>query len=395
MPAAPPRIDTAPAPPADPDRRGTVGRLRVRSHATVGLFILACLYTVAFAKPFLLPLTIALMLHFLLMPAVRALKRLRVPEPAGATLVVAALVAGLSLSIYALSWPASEWMAKAPESLRRIEDRAQRVLRPIRRVTQTAEQMERIATVEGRQTPEVKVSEPGLGATVFGGMQAFLAGALVVFTLLFFLLASGDRVVAKLVRALPRSQDRERAAGIATEIERQVSAYLYVTTLVNVGFGAVVAGTMILLRMPNAVLWGVLAGVTSFIPYLGGLVCTVLLGMASVLAYPDWQRAVLVPLVFAVLDTIKGYVIAPLLTGRHLTLNTPVLFVGLLFWWWVWGIPGALLAVPLLSVIKIVCERVPGWRPLAEFLGDGPSEADAATATRAARVAFDGDPLVR
>src|SRR5688500_7563287 len=277
MALATPRIDAEPpVPPATPDRRGTISRLRVRSHATVGLFILACLYTVAFARPFLLPLTVALMLHFLLMPAVRFLKRLRIPEPVGAALVVGALVAGLSASVYALSWPASEWMAKAPESLRRIEDRAQRVLRPIRRMTQTAEQMERIATMESRPGPEVKVSEPGLGATVFGGMQAFLADALVVFTLLFFLLASGDRLVTKLVPAMPRLQDRKRAADIAREIERQVSAYLYVTTLINVGFGVVVAATMALMGMPNAVLWGVLAAVTSYIPYLGGVLCTLL-----------------------------------------------------------------------------------------------------------------------
>jgi len=343
----------------------------------VGLFILACLYTVAFARPFLLPLTVGLLLYFLLIPVVRALKRLRVPEPAGAALVVAALVAGLVLSVYALSWPASEWMAKAPESLRRIEDRAQVLLRPIRRVTQTAEQMEKITTLESRPTPEVKVSEPGLGETVFGGMQAFLSGGLVVFTLLFFLLASGDRMVVRMARSLPRLQDRKRAAEIAHEIERQVSSYLYVTTLVNVGFGAVVGATMLLMRMPNAILWGVLAAVTSFIPYLGGLLCMVLIGMASVLAYPGWPQAVLVPVVFMVLDTVKGYVVAPVLTGRRLTLNTPVLFVGLLFWWWVWGIPGALLAVPILSVVKIVAERIEGWGPLAAFLGDAPAEPDA------------------
>jgi predicted PurR-regulated permease PerM len=370
-----PRLEAEPKEPS-PERRGAVSRLRVRSNATVGLFILACLYTVAFAKPFLLPLTVAFMLHFLLIPVVRLLKRVHVPEPVGAALVVATLVGSLSLAVYALSWPASEWMAKAPESLRRIEERAQTVLKPIRRVTQTAEQMEKIATVRGKEAPEVKVSEPGLGATVFGGMQAFLGDALVVFSLLFFLLASGDRLVAKLVKAMPRLQDRTRAADIAREIERQVSAYLYVTTLVNLGFGAVVAVTMLLLRMPNAVLWGVLAAITSFIPYLGGLLCAALLGMAAVLAFPDWQRALLVPLAFAVLDTVKGYVVAPLLTGRRLTLNTPVLFIGLLFWWWVWGIPGALLAVPIMSVVKIVCERIDGWRPLAELLGDAPLAVD-------------------
>ena len=136
------------------------------------------------------------MLYFLLMPAVRFLKRCASPSPRGPPWWWRPWWPA-SLSVYALSWPASEWVAKAPESLRRIEDRAQKVLRPIRRVTQTAEQMERIATLESRPRPEVTVSEPGLGATVFGGMQAFLAGALVVFTLLFFLLAAGDRLLAQ------------------------------------------------------------------------------------------------------------------------------------------------------------------------------------------------------
>src|SRR5437867_6673624 len=173
MALASPRLDPE-APPPSPERRGAMSRVRVRSHATVGLFILACLYTVVFARPFLLPLTVALMLYFLLIPVVRLLKRFRVPEPAAATLVVVSLVGSVSLAGYALSGPASDWVAKAPESLRRAEERAQKVLRPIRRLTQTAEQMEKIATVETKEAPVVKVSEPGLGALVFGGMQAFL-----------------------------------------------------------------------------------------------------------------------------------------------------------------------------------------------------------------------------
>jgi hypothetical protein len=210
---------------------------------------------------------------------------------------------------------------------------------------------------------------------------------LVVFSAAVLPLASCDRLMTKFVKALPRLQDRKRAADIAREIERQVSAYLYVTTLVNLGFGAVVAATMLLLRMPNAVLWGVLAAITSFIPYLGGVLCTVLLGMArDILAYPDWQRA----------RGRAAGVRGPrhregLRGGAAAAPDAPdpqhagALHRRSCSGGGCWGIPGALLAVPILSVVKIVCERVEGWRPLAEFLGDAPARAASPPQPPAAR----------
>ena len=125
---------------------------------------------------------------------------------------------------------------------------------------------------------------------------------------------------------------------------------------------------MWLLGMPNALLWGVIAGVTSFIPYLGGLVSAVLIGLAALLTFPETGPVVTTVLVFLVLDTLKGYILVPLVMGRQFTLNPVSLFVGLIFWWWAWGVPGALLAVPLMAIFKIFCERVEPLAPLAKLL---------------------------
>jgi predicted PurR-regulated permease PerM len=343
---------------------------RIRSFPLSGLFVLACVYTLSIARAFLVPLAIGLMLYFLLRPPVRTLKAARVPEPLGAALVLTGLLAVVGVGFYALSWPAASWAARAPESLQRVEERLRPVAHRIQRLTRTAEEMSRItdATVPASATPEVKLKEPSLGTLFMGGMQSFLAGTVVVLTMVYFLLAEGDELLRKIVRAFPRVHDRKRAVAIAHEMEQQISGYLFFTTVMNVLFGVLIAAVMWLLGMPNALLWGFVAGVTKFIPYLGGFVCTIVLGMASIVAFDDVWWALLVPGVFLAIDTVHGNVLLPLLLGRRFTLDPAVLFVGLFFWWFVWGTAGALLAVPMMSALRIFCDHVDGLHRFGRLL---------------------------
>jgi predicted PurR-regulated permease PerM len=366
LPAAVPVPVEAPLPGPQPSRR----RPRLRSVALNGLFVLACLYTLRLAREFLLPVALGVMVYLLLHPAVRALERLRVPPWVGAGLTTGALVAVVGLGAYGLSYPASTWLARAPDSLRQVEHRLQPVARRIQSWTRTAEEMQRITTVSGAPAQEVTVKETSLAGQLFGGMQALLAGAVIVLTLAYFLLASGDLLLRKVVHALPRLSDRKRAVEIAHEMERQISGYLFYTTVMNAIFGAGVGVLLWALGMPNPVLWGVVAGVSKYIPYLGGLACTVVLALASLLAFPELWRALLVPAVFLVVDTVHGNFLLPALMGRRFTLNAPVVFVGLVFWWYLWGVAGALLAVPLLAAFKIVCERTHGLERIAILLGN-------------------------
>jgi predicted PurR-regulated permease PerM len=359
---------------------------RVSSTAVNGLFVLACLYTLRAAREFLLPLVIGVMLYFLLVPIVRALKRLGLPESAGAAVVVVSGIVIVGVAFYALSWPASSWMARAPAGLRRVEARLKPIFRGVEKLTRTAQQVEEITeAATPDKTPEVTVKEPGIGAAFLGGMQSFIGGVAIVLTLLYFLLASGDTVLRKIVQSSPRLADRQRAVDIAREMEGQISSYLMLTTVINAGFGVVVAITLWLMGMPNPLLWGAVAAVTNFIPYLGGVICTAVIGLAAVLAFEDVWWALMVPVAFFLLNTLEGYVITPYIMGRRFTLDPALLFVGLLFWWFVWGTPGALLAVPMMAAFKIFCERVESLQGIAAFLGEGvPAPAADAEAPPAA-----------
>lgn len=344
---------------------------RVWSVTANGLFILACLYTLRAAQDFLMPLVLGVMLYFLLMPLVRGLRRIHVPESVGAAVVVVGLLVGVGLGAYALSWPASSWIARAPAGLKTVETRLRPLVKRVQKLTQTAQQVENLtAAAEGAaDAPAVQV-EPGIGSAVLAGLQSFLGGAVIVLTLVYFLLAAGDAFLRKIVQALPRLADRQRAVEIAHEMERQISSYLFLTTLINAAFGAVTALALWLMGMPNPVLWGVMAGVTNFIPYLGGFLATAVLAFAALVAFDNIWWAIMVPVVFFLLNSLEGYVITPMIMGRRFTLDPAVLFVGLLFWWFVWGMAGALLAVPMMAAFKIFCERVESLQPVAAFLGD-------------------------
>jgi predicted PurR-regulated permease PerM len=344
---------------------------RMWSVAENGLFILACLYTLRAAREFLMPLVLGVMLYFLLIPVVRALKRVGLPESGGAVVVVLSLILVVGLGAYALSWPAAAWMARAPDAMHRVETKLKPVFRGVEKLSQTAERVEEItAGGTAGKTAEVQVKEPGIGAAFLWGMQSFLGGAVIVLTLLYFLLASGDAVLRKIVNASPRLADRQRAVDIAQEMERQISAYLLVTTVINAVFGFVVAIALWGMGMPNPILWGVVAAVTNFIPYLGGVICTAVIALAALLAFDNVWWAMMVPTVFFILNSIEGNIVTPLIMGRRFTLDPVLLFVGLLFWWYVWGSTGAILAVPMMAAFKIFCERVESLQPIAAFLGD-------------------------
>jgi predicted PurR-regulated permease PerM len=330
-------------------------------------------YTLYFARSLILPIVLALLLSFLLAPIVRALKRIYIPEALGAGLVILALLGAVSLGVYRLSGPAATWIERAPEGLERVERRIRQIRRPVEEVREAAEQVERqverIAGGDGRQPQQVELRGQTLTAIVLSRTGSFIGGAVVMIVLLYFLLASGDLFLRKLVRVLPRLEDKKRAIEIARQTERHVSTYLSTVTLINVALGVVVWFVMRLVGMPNPVLWGVTAGLLNFVPYLGALVTVGVLALVSILTFEELGRALVAPLLFLGINAIEGYFFTPMLLGRRLTLNPVVIFLGLILWGWMWGIAGALLAVPILATFKILCDHIEPLAPVGEFLG--------------------------
>jgi predicted PurR-regulated permease PerM len=360
--------------------RPNLGKLRdamqgpfgVRSISLTGLFVLAAFYTLYFARAFFLPIVLALMLSFLLSPVVRALNKLRIPNGLGAALVVFGLLGSLGLGIYELAEPAYEWAEQAPRQFRRLERRLAEFKKPVQTMSKATQQVEKITQVgaSGQEPRRVEVQTESLGERMFSRATDITAGGMVMFILLFFLLASGDLFLRKLISVLPSLSDKKRAVEIARQIEQDISVYLSTITVINVALGLAVWGLMAWIGIPNPLLWGVLAFITNYIPYLGAIIMIAVLAMVGFLTFTDTAHSLLAPGVFVGLNLLESYLVTPLVLGRRLTVNPVVVFLGLTFWGWLWGITGALIAVPIMVVLKIIFDRSEPLRSIGEFMGD-------------------------
>ena len=347
------------------------GPFGIRSLALTGLFVLAAFYTLYFARAFFLPIVLALLLSFLLSPVVRALKKLHIPNALGAALVVFGLLGSLGLGIYELAGPAYEWAQQAPRQLRRLERKLAEFKKPVQTMSKATQQVEKITQVGAGQEPRrVEVQTETLGERMFSQATEIVAGGVIMFILLFFLLASGDLFLRKLIRVLPSLADKKRAVEIARQIEQDVSTYLATITVINIALGLAVWGLMTWIGVPNPLLWGVLALVTNYIPYVGAILMIAVLAMVGFLTFDNTTQALMAPGAFVGLNLLESYLVTPMVLGHRLTLNPVVIFLGLTFWGWLWGITGALLAVPIMVVLKIICDHSEPLRSIGEFLGD-------------------------
>ena len=351
-----------------------LGTVRARSLGITILSILALLYTLYFARDFLLPVVMALLLDLLFSPVVRAFTRIGIGAPLGAAIVVVGLLALVSFGAYELSTPVERWVAEAPATLARAEARMKKLTKPLERVRRTAEQVETATSATPPKATEVVVRGPGLVARVFGTTQRFVAGSLEVLILLYFLLAAGDLFLQKLVKVLPQLGDKRTAVQIARKAESSISTYLITAMAVNVGEGIVVAVVLYFLGMPNPPLWGAVVALLEFVPYLGAATIIIVLSVAALTTFDSVTHALLIPAAFLAINLVQANLVSPLLYSRRLTLNPVALFVGLAFWWWIWGIPGAFIAVPLMATFKIFCDHIDSLAPIGEFLGQRDEE---------------------
>jgi predicted PurR-regulated permease PerM len=185
---------------------------------------------------------------------------------------------------------------------------------------------------------------------------------------LYLLLASGDLFLQKLVRVMPTLRDKKRAVEISHEIQQNISNYLFSVTLINMGLGLAVSVGLYFVGVPNAAMWGVLVALLNFVPYFGPAAGVAMLAMVGLLTFDSLGRGLLVPAGYLGLHLLETNLITPVLLGRRFTLNPVVIFVSLIFWTWLWGVPGALLSVPILVSIKVVCDRIPAMSHVSELL---------------------------
>jgi predicted PurR-regulated permease PerM len=285
--------------------------------------------------------------------------------------------------VLALVDPVRGWVAQAPQTVAAAQQRLQQLRRPIQSITEAARKVER-ATSPSNQTgesPEKAAPAPAaapsggsssasLAVRVFGTTTSLLGGLVEVVLLTFLLLASGDTFLAKVVAVLPVLREKREAVEIANETERVVAHYMVATALINLGQGALVALSMWLLHLPNPALWGVLTFVLEFIPFLGGAAMMILLALAGLATADGIGHALLPPAIYLTITTLQNNLVSPVAYGRRLRLNPVAILIGVLFWYYLWGVAGAFLAVPIIATVKIMGEHIESLAPVSEFLGD-------------------------
>ncbi|RKQ73369.1 AI-2E family transporter [Oceanibaculum indicum] len=331
--------------------------------AAIGLLILALIYTAYFAKPILLPIFLALLLTILLMPAVRLLTRLRLPQTLSAFLVVAMLGTGLAAGTVQLAGPAAEHLDLGPNVLYKIERKLAELKLPLRKAQETTEKIAEIAKLENNEGQRIVVVEGSLTETLASQAQSILTTLAITTVLLFFLLAAGPGTANRIVEAVSQADQRRRLKRMLLEVQWKISVYLRTFTLISLALGVATAAAMWALDMPSPWLWGALAAVLNFLPYIGPAITAVIIASAALLNFDSWTQILMPPLAAYALTVLEGQFITPLLLGRQLTLNPILVFLAVIFWGWLWGLPGALLAVPILTIGKIVLSNMPGTPP--------------------------------
>jgi predicted PurR-regulated permease PerM len=371
-----------------------------RSVGVVVLTTLAVIAALYIGRVLLVPIALSILFTGLLRPIVRRFERAGLSAPIGATVVLVVLVGVLVIGGLALVDPMRDWVAEAPKTLEAAQQRLQKLRRPLQTITAAAKRMEQAASssvspevpgpagaAQGRpgqgppaQRPPAQGPPAGGGAggsyigsiavRVFGTTTALVGAIVQIVLLTLLMLASGDVFLNKLVKVLPLRREKREAVEIAHETEAVVSHYMVVTALINAGQGALVGLAMWLLHVPNPALWGILTFFLEFIPFLGGAAMIILLTLAGLATSDGIGKALLPPAIYLTITTLQNNLVSPVAYGRRLRLNPVAVLVGVLFWYYIWGVAGAFLAVPILATFKILGDHLERLSPVSEFLSD-------------------------
>lgn len=332
----------------------------------VTLTIIATFSVLYVAQAVFLPITMSAFLWLLFRPMVRWLARRRIPEGISAAVIIVGLIGFLCFGFATLYQPATHWISAAPDNFQKVRAKLRSVAQPIQEFQKATEQVEKMAPADGVEQPiPVEVKQPRISTFVVGTTSSFMAGAVLTFSLAYFLLAAGDSLLTRVVQILPTLRDKKKTVELVYTLEQATSTYLVTVSLINVGLGVAEAGAMWLVGLPNPLLWGVLAAILNFIPYVGGLINVLIIFFVAILTFDSVGEALVPPLAFIAINAIEGNFVTPLLLGRSFQLNPIVVFLSLTLWSFVWGIGGMLLAIPLLAVFKIGCEQFERTKPLA------------------------------
>ena len=355
---------------------------RVVKRIAVAILTLLVLAACYLAQEILIPIVLSLLLSLLLSPVVTLLERTRLPRAAGSLFVLLALVGLAAGSMVLLAEPARAWIASAPATIKSIQQRFEGLRAPFKEAQEASKKIESL-TQSAEQTPVV-TAQPSLLEGFALGTPRVLSQIAAVLLLIYFFLSSGNGFLRRLVEIAPGMSEKKMVVSIARDVQNEMSGYLLMISLINLALGTATALALAMLGVPNALLWGALATLLNFAPYVGPATTAVALALVGFATFPTPGHALAVPGTFLLLAFIEGQLVTPTLIGRKLALDPTAVFVWLLVWGWLWGIVGVLLAGPLIACLRIVCQHVEALSWLGILIGDGQHGARAAAKDAAA-----------
>jgi predicted PurR-regulated permease PerM len=286
----------------------------------------------------------------------RILERLHVPRMLAALLLILVLFGTIVGLGTAISGPAGTWAAKLPEGIPRLQERLSFLREPINTLQRFLQRVEDF----GETGPSAAASErgPTLLTKLFTGTRNFASGFFTTVLFLFFLLVSGDIFLHRLVEILPRFSSKRQVVEISQQIESDISAYLVTITIMNAAVGIAMALAMWLTGVGDPILWGTVAFLLNYVPILGTALGVLIFLLAGLLTIDSLWQALLPAALYLGFHLIEGETVTPMLLARRFTLNPVLVIISLVFWFWMWGIPGAILSVPMLAITKIICDTL-------------------------------------
>lgn len=337
------------------------------------LTMLALATALYFASGILVPIVLAWLLSSLLLPIVKFGNRYRIHSALTAAVIIVLMLVLLLVLTDFLAQPAAELLKELPANLQTLKEFVATgggAFGDLQRVSQEVENLTEIEQVtKGAEPLAVKIKEPDVvSGLMTESLPKFTGYLIITLVLTFFLLSANQHFLRRMVRLNSTWRGKRQTVYIATKIQRDISRYLGMVTIINTCLGLLTAGYLFLLEVPNPLFWGALAGMLNFVPYIGAMATAALLTMVGLTEFPVMADALAVPGIFLILTTLEGQFITPTAVGHSLRLNPVSVFLGVIIWSWLWGVPGALMATPMLATIKILLANLPGIARLQMIL---------------------------
>lgn len=346
---------------------------RLMRSLLIGIFVLMIVYALYFGRAFFMPVILAFLLALTLTPIVRFLRKQGVPDVLSASFLVLLSVCFVAIAGYLLSGPVIDLINNSSSIGLQLTERLEQLRRPFERIMEISHQLEGLmATSQDAGAQRVALAPSGILSQAADNLLSAATSITIVFVLSLFLLASGTMFYEKIIQSFASLSEKKRALRVVYDVEQEISHYLLTVSVINAGLGTVTGLGLWALGMPNPLVWGAAAALLNFLPYVGPLITITLVSIIALISFDTIPYALLAPAFVLLCDIVEGQFVTPMVVGRRLEINAVAIFIAIAFWSWLWGFVGALMAVPLLVVIKVFCDHFDGLSHVGNFLAAQP-----------------------